>query len=163
MSRERTCPAAHTAKGLALLRLCVARHFLGCRRSEPPGGRCNRRAKCRYGNINYGREYSGQLGCRGSEPARQPSRLKGLPCYGYVSLGIFSDVARANRPEVIVTAGQNAAMGKANYGREYSGQLGCRVSKPARQPTRLKGLPCYGLCRSAFSRMSRERTARRSL
>ena len=50
MSRERTCPAALTAKGLALLRP--------------------------------------------------------------VSLGIFSDVARANRPEVIVTAGQNVAMGK---------------------------------------------------
>ena len=68
MSRERTCPAALTAKGFALLRS--------------------------------------------------------------VSLGIFSDVARANRPEVIVTAGQNAAMGKANYGREYSGQLGCRGSEP---------------------------------
>ena len=25
------------------------RHFLGCRGSEPPGGRCNRRAKCRTG------------------------------------------------------------------------------------------------------------------
>ena len=49
MSRERTCPAALTAKGLALLRSNIARHFLGCRESEPPGGHCNRRAKCRYG------------------------------------------------------------------------------------------------------------------
>lgn len=47
MSRERTCPAALTAKGLALLRDCIARHFLGCHGSGPPGGLCNRRAKCR--------------------------------------------------------------------------------------------------------------------
>ena len=40
---------------------------------------------------------SGQLGCRASEPTRQPSRLKGLtrdPMFGK-----FSDVARANRLE----------------------------------------------------------------
>lgn len=40
---------------------------------------------------------SGQLGCRTSEPARQPTRLKGLtrdPMFGK-----FSDVARANRQE----------------------------------------------------------------
>ena len=50
MSRDRTCPTAHTAKGLALQRP--------------------------------------------------------------LSLGIFSDVAGANRPEVVVTAGQNAAIAK---------------------------------------------------
>ena len=163
MSRERTCPAAHTAKGLALLRLCVARHFLGCRRSEPPGGHCNRRAKCRYGKSQLRQRIL--RATRMSRERTCPAALtaKGFALLRSVSLGIFSDVARANRPEVIVTAGQNAAIGKANYGREYSGQLGCRGSEPARQPTRLKGLPCYGLCRSAFSRMSRERTARRSL
>ena len=49
MSRERTRPEAHTTKGLALHRHRIARHFLGCRESKPPGGCCNRRAKCRYG------------------------------------------------------------------------------------------------------------------
>ena len=111
--------------------------------------------------------YSGQLGCRGSEPARQPSRLKGLPCYGNPPLGVYSDVARANRPKVIVTAGLNAASESiiqnfpgcrgsepsvsrpavrqnSALARNHSGQLGCREREPARQPARLKGMPCIG-------------------
>ena len=148
MSRERTCPAAYTAKGLALLRLCVARHFLGCRRSEPPGGRCNRRAKCRYGNINYGREYSGQLGCRGSEPARQPSRLKGLPCYGPISLGIFSDGRKAPPGD------RCNRKAKCHYckiwrlpeGSRRCGQFGEVISPGCRERSPVHRGRCHGRC-----------------
>ena len=112
MSRERTCPAALTAKDFALLRSVSLGIFSDVARANRPEVIVTAGQNAAMGKANYGREYSGQLGCRGSEPARQPTRLKGLPCYGYVSLGIFSDVAGANRPEVVVTAGQNAAIAK---------------------------------------------------
>lgn len=39
-----------------------------------------------------------------------PSRLKGLPCHGTVSFGVFSDATGVDRPEILVTAGQHAAI-----------------------------------------------------
>lgn len=57
----------------------------------------------------------------------------------------FSRMADRHRPEVNVTAGQNAAL---EIG---SGQLGCRGSEPARSTTIAKGLPCYGRIIQNFS------------
>lgn len=91
MPRERTCPTALMAKGLALQRCCV-QNFLGCRGSEPPEGRCNRRVKLCCG---WTRRF---LGCLVRGPARQPTRLKGLPCIGKVLLG-STWMAERHRPK----------------------------------------------------------------
>jgi len=130
MSRERTCPTAHTAKGLALHRLFCAEfsRMAGRHRAEvvvtaaqnsatakalgvfsdgreaPPGGRCNRRAKRRSGKIT--RLYS--------DVRQEPPGAQGLHRDRAASAVSFriSRMADRHRAEVIVTAAQNSATAK---------------------------------------------------
>ena len=96
---------------------------------------------------------SGQLGCRGSEPARQPTRLKGLPCTGcftqdflWQSQSEQSSITRMadrHRAEVVVTAAQNSATAKAlgvfSDGREAppGGRCNRRAKRRSGKITRL--------------------------
>lgn len=119
MSRERTCPAAHTAKGLALPRLFHSGYSLAepkrakldnsDGRQAPCGGRCNRSTKFCHGKMR-GRPRRVSLDVRDWRLMLQ-SRHEGVAAQRLAALSLGKNGAGAEvRPGVNLVVGDNEAV-----------------------------------------------------